>query len=114
METRPNEEFKTLELYFKRRLEDYVDQTTPSEFVLKFNNLKEFETQDHDPEYPKESLLQDGTTIDLFGFSSLDIPLDGVSPKTEPSENLSCLSLITVTGKAIRICADSAEIVVEN
>ncbi|MCB9223246.1 MAG: hypothetical protein H6582_03630 [Crocinitomicaceae bacterium] len=113
MDSIRNEQQQTLKLKFKKRTDEFVDPNTPTEFLILFKNIHEIESKDHDSDYAEEYLVQDGTTIDMIGFSNSTIPIDSVLDKHE-SDGLSCLSFITVTGKVLRICADSAEVVVEN
>ena len=99
---------RTAELNFKKSNGDWIEKNEADGFKIGFVNVKSIYQKDHDIDYPIEYIMQDSNTIDVIGFSydSNEI-MDGVvdvnSTKYVPS-----LIFIFVTGKAIKVTADSA------
>ena len=107
-----NDTNKTAELNFKKSNGDWVPESTFKGFKICFMNVESVHTQKHHDEYPIEYIRQDGCTIDSVGFSYggdeiMDWPSDIKAKNDLPS-----LIFVFVTGRAIKITAETAQIII--
>ena len=96
-----------------RRRDSATDSNAPySGIFLKFENVSNLYKKSHDIDYPLEYLEEDSQTPDLMGFSYKgDKIMEG--PTSNKKENgLDSLIFTFVTGKSIKIEADSVELII--
>ena len=103
---------KRAEFNFKKSDGAWVPEGIIPGFKIRFENVASVYTKNHDMDYPPEHIQHDGCTIGLFGFS-----YDGDEIMTGPTDvnarnDLPSLIFVFVTGKAIKIIAETAEMVI--
>ncbi len=109
---RLDEDGKNAEMIFARGTGDWIPKTSPNHLTLSFKNVSHYYKKEHDSDYPAEYLEQDGRTIDMIGFSYDDDEImEGVTDN-KSADDLPALLFVFVTGKAIKIVADSVTLLV--
>lgn len=107
------DEDNSVELKFRKAGSDCLNYDELPGFKLKFKNVSEVLTKGHNPDYSMEYLEKDGRCPDLFGFSYAGIEImDGPADHLKSNEALKTLLFTFVTGRSIKIMADSVELIV--
>ena len=102
-----------LRLNFKKSSGDWVQDEELLGFSLQFYRTTKVYTKDHDEDYPREHLENDAACPDLLGFSySGDAIMTGPTDYHKSSDDLPAFLFTLVTGKAIKIMAESVELFV--
>ena len=100
----------TAELSFTKSIGDRVSEDELGKFTIQFDNVKSVYQKDHDTDYPKEYISKDVDTVDIFGFSYDDDEIMDGPTDTIPRNDLPSLIFVFVTGKAIKVTAESARL----
>jgi hypothetical protein len=95
---------------FQKSTGEWVPETAINHFSLHFDKVINVFIKPHDKDYPSEYIEKDKTCIDMIGFSyDSDEIMEGVTSHI-PSIELPGLLLVFVTGKSIKIIADSVQL----
>jgi hypothetical protein len=100
------------EIIFAKGPGDWVSKDNPNSLTLLFKNVENVYYKDHKEDYPTDYITQDEITVNMIGFSfSGNDFMDGVADHV-PKPHLTSLIFVVETGKAIKIQADSVELLV--
>lgn len=91
---------------------DWVPENALKSLAIRFTMVTAVFYKTHDPEYPGDYIKNDERTVDQIGYSyATGEIMEGVTDY-ESSNEWPALLITFVTGKAIKVVADSAELVV--
>ena len=101
---------KTAECTFSKGIGDWVPEKAKNNLIIEFSNVSDVFYKSHDNDYPNEYLEHDQNCIDMIGFSyASDEIMNGVT-SSKPSNKLSSLLIVFITGKALKIVAESSQV----
>lgn len=107
-----NASAETAEITFKKGTGSWIREEELDGFSIRFEYVTAVYTKGHDDDYPREHLAHDGGTVNLMGFMYGDgEDMDGVSSH-EPDPELPSVIFCFVTGKAIKVTAERAMLIV--
>lgn len=100
------------ECIFNKRDDEWVPKTSINNLTLRFENVSSVFHKSHDDDYPVDYLEKDQGSVDMIGYSyDTDEIMAGVTDNVSSNE-LPSMLIVFVTGKAIKIVANSVEIIV--
>lgn len=108
---------RTACLRFTKSAGTWVPKNALTSFRIQFDRVTAVYTKEHDADY--RELKEDASTIDMIGFSYdsdeiMDGPTNTSGQFDKGSEaKLSSLIFVFVTGKAIKVTADTATLISE-
>lgn len=113
VENKHDEVQKVVELTFTKSTGDWVPKDSPNGLILLFKNVADVYYKDDDKDYPAEYIAQDEFTVNMVGFSYGDNEImDGVTDIVSRPD-LPALLFVMETGKAIKVIADSVELIIK-